>query len=96
MGEAVGKEVHKIHIPSDFIGEHSEHKKGSLLGDKSHSAIFDNSKIKQFVPEFNAVTPFKTGIKKAIEWFKADPSRMLIKEENNALLDKIINAYERK
>jgi hypothetical protein len=58
------------------------------------SCIYDNTKIKRFVPDFVATIPFKEGIKRTVRWFEADPERMVIARENNALMDKIIEAYE--
>ena len=69
--------------------------RGNLLGDKANSVIFDNSKIKLFVPEYKAVIPFKEGIKKTIAWFEADPSRKLIGKETNEFMDRVINQYEK-
>lgn len=69
---------------------------GNLLGDKAVSVIFDNTKIKSFVPDFKATIPFKQGIKRTVEWFEADPSRMVIKAENNDFIDKVIEAYKKK
>ena len=48
---------------------------GTLLGDKSNTAIFDNSKIKRFVPDFVATTRYRDGIARTIAWFDADPAR---------------------
>ena len=48
---------------------------GTLLGDKSNTAIFDNSKIKRFVPGFAATTRYRDGIARTIAWFDADPSQ---------------------
>jgi nucleoside-diphosphate-sugar epimerase len=93
VAEAAGAPADIIHIPSDFIAQFSDSLKGSLLGDKAVSVIFDNTKIKTFVPGYKAVIPFKEGIKRTIAWFEADPSRMKIIEENNRLMDKIIDAY---
>ena len=67
---------------------------GSLLGDKSYSVVFDNTKIKTFVPDFKCVIPFSEGIKKTLAWFEADPKRMIIKKESNEMIDRIIKAYE--
>ncbi len=94
VGEAVGiSPVKKVHIPSDLIARLSPEQEGGLIGDKSHSVIFDNSKIKQVVPEFNATIPFKTGIKETIKWFDAHPERSGINEETNAMFDKVIESY---
>ena len=83
-----------VHIASDFIGRYDEHLKDGLLGDKSHSVIFDNSKIKKYVPDFTATIPFSIGIRDTISWFEEDQSRQIIREETNDLIDKIISNYE--
>jgi nucleoside-diphosphate-sugar epimerase len=95
VAHAAGTEANIIHISSDFIVKIDPFHTGSLLGDKSYSVIFDNTKIKTFVPGFNAVIPFSEGIKRTLAWFEADPARMVIKKESNEMIDKIIKAYER-
>jgi hypothetical protein len=65
------------------------------LGDKSHSAVFDNAKIKNFVPDFVCTTRFSEGIARTIAWFDADTARRQIDEEANAAWDRLIAAYER-
>ena len=91
--EAANAKANIIHIPSDFIARFDPFQEGNLLGDKAHSVIFDNTKIKTFVPEFKATIPYKVGIKKTVEWFEADPKRMVVNPETNELMDKIIDAY---
>lgn len=83
-----------VHIPSDFIISCVPSTEGTLLGDKAVSAVFDNTKIKRFVPGFAAQTPFATGIRRTIEWFDADPARRQIDEATNKRWDKLISAYE--
>lgn len=95
IAEAAGCEANIIHIPSDFIVRQESSLTGDLLGDKSYSVIFDNTKIKTFVPGFKAVIPFSEGIKKTLEWFEADPERQIIKKETNEMMDRIIKAYEK-
>jgi hypothetical protein len=56
--------------------------------------VFDNSKIKRFVPGYCAKVPFAQGIRRTIAWFDADPRRKEIDEKANASWDKIIDAYE--
>ena len=105
IGEAVGVKPEIVHIASDFICQESEKidwiwmggsfQRGNLLGDKAVSAIFDNSKIKSFVPEFKATIPFNVGIKKTIEWFEAEKSRMVVHADYNKFMDTIIEKYQR-
>lgn len=95
VAEAAGCKAEIVHIPSDFIGTFDEELRGGLVGDKTTSVIFDNSKIKRFVPGFVAMIPFKEGIKRTLDWFEADPARQVVNPETNELIDTIIRQYER-
>jgi len=88
-----GKKAEVVYIPSDYLGKFDEHLRGSLLGDKSVSTIFDNSKIRRFVPEFNPVIRFKDGIRNTIKWFEEDPERMIVNDKTDKFMDSIISSY---
>ena len=95
---AAGVELKARHIATDFICSEAdklgqEWMRGNLLGDKANSVIFDNTKIKRFVPGYLATIPFREGIKKTVEWFDAHPDRIRIDEENNRLMDAVLAAY---
>ncbi len=92
---AAGREAEIVHIPSDYLGTFDEHLRGSLQGDKAVSTIFDNSKIRRFVPEFNPTIRFKDGIRETINWFEEASERMVIKDETNQFMDHIIETYNR-
>ncbi len=92
--EAAGAEPNLIHIPSDFIAACLPDKLGGLSGDKAVSVVFDNSKIKRFVPGYQATTPFGQGIRRTLAWFDADPARRQVDDEANAVWDKLIDVYE--
>ncbi|MCD6417037.1 MAG: SDR family oxidoreductase [Planctomycetes bacterium] len=93
IGWAAGVEPDIIHIPSDFIIAFCPWEEGTLLGDKAVSSVFDNSKIKRFVPDFVATTRFIDGVRQSVEWFDADPARCVIDEVANSQWDKIIEVY---
>ncbi|MBN2612013.1 MAG: SDR family oxidoreductase [Bacteroidales bacterium] len=96
IAEALGVEANIIHIPSDFIcGINSAHT-GDLLGDKTYSVIFDNTKIKTFVPGYNATIPFMEGIRRTLKWFDENPERKIINQVAEKNTDRIIEAYESK
>jgi len=95
LAEAVERKPKIVHIPSDILASFDEELRGSLIGDKATSVIFDNTKIKTFVPGFTATIPFKQGIRRTIKWFEADAARQIIRKETNAWMDKIINQYEK-
>ena len=93
--EASGVEPHLVHIPSDFIAACVPEARGGLLGDKAVSVVFDNTKIKRFVPGYCSTVPFTQGIRRTIAWFDADPARRQIDDQANTLWDKLLEAYER-
>jgi nucleoside-diphosphate-sugar epimerase len=98
VAAAAGTELNAVHIASDFICDVGdkigwEWMRGSLLGDKSVSTIFDNSKIKRFVADFNATITFNEGIKRTVEWFEKDPKRMVIDENNNNFIERVLEKY---
>lgn len=95
LGRALGVEPRIVHIPSDLIAMYSEHATGSLIGDKANSVVFDNSKIKRFVPGFHCEVRWAEGVRRTIAWFEADPARKNIDHEASQLWDKIIHAYEK-
>ena len=95
VGAAVGVEPRILHIPSDFMVACLPQMEGTLIGDKAASVVFDNSKIKRFVPDYVATTRFAEGIRHSLAWFDADPARKLIDSEANATWDKLIESYER-
>jgi nucleoside-diphosphate-sugar epimerase len=55
--EAAGIEPNLIHIASDFLIACHPDELGSLTGDKSSSVVFDNTKIKRFVPPTTPKSP---------------------------------------
>ena len=92
---AAGVEPQMVHIASDYLGACLPDLVGSLTGDKSASVVFDNSKIKRFVPGYCAKVRFEEGVKRTVEWLDAEAGRRVIDEEADAAWDKIIAGYEK-
>lgn len=89
VGAALGLEPNLIHVASDTICALEPSYTGTLLGDKSHSVMFDNSKIRSLVPSFVPIIPFSEGIRTTIEWFEASSDRQYIDPDTEILLDKL-------
>lgn len=94
IAKTVGIEPKVVHVSSDFIAEFIPGARGDLLGDKAVSIVYDNTKIKRFVPGFTATTSFEEGVAKAYKWFEEHPEACTIDDELNEQLDRIIDAYE--
>lgn len=95
IADAAGVEAKLVHVPSHLIAAFDPDWGGSLLGDKSHSMIFDNTKIKRLVPDFNPTIPFSQGAREIVGWYDADPKRQIVDEKFNALNDSLIEAYQK-
>jgi nucleoside-diphosphate-sugar epimerase len=95
LATAAGCEAKLVHVPSDVIHHFDRHWGDGLLGDKTHSMIFDNSKIKSVVPEFSATIPYAQGSREIMAWYDADPARRTVDPEFDALTERIIAAQAR-
>jgi nucleoside-diphosphate-sugar epimerase len=84
-----------VHIPSDLIAAYWPSAVGSLIGDKSNSAVFDNSKIKKLVPDFHCEVTWAEGVRRAIAWHEASSDRMIVDQDANSIWDRIITSYEK-
>jgi nucleoside-diphosphate-sugar epimerase len=93
--QAMDLEPNVIHIPSDFIAKFDPEAVGTLIGDKSNSVVFDNSKIKSFVPDFNCVVDWAEGLRRSLAWFNAHPEFQTVDDDANEMWDRIIGAYEK-
>jgi nucleoside-diphosphate-sugar epimerase len=93
IAEALGVEANVVHVPSDFITRMVPRLEGTLHGDKKWCAVFDNSKIKRFVPEFRAAISFREGIRRTLAWFEADEQRRRVDESLCEEMDLIVRSY---
>jgi nucleoside-diphosphate-sugar epimerase len=93
LASAFGTEAGIVHLPSDLIAAYDPDWGAGLLGDKSQSMIFDNSKIKQLVPDFACTIPFARGAAEIAAWFDAEASRRTVDEGFDRLCDRLLDAY---
>ncbi len=92
IGRAAGAEPKIVHAPSDLIARHHKDWGDGLLGDKAHSVLFDNAKIKRFVPDFVCTTPFARGAEEIMAWFDADKSRQVCDPGFDRAMDEVVEA----
>ena len=90
LARAAGTTADIVHVPSEIIHGYDHEWGESLLGDKTHSMIFDNSKIKRFVPDYRATIPFSQGAEEIIAWYDADPSRQKVDHELDRTMSRIV------
>lgn len=96
IADSLGVELKAVHIPSEFLAAVSDYDfRGSLIGDKASSVVFDNSKIKRAVPDFRAVVRADQGIRNTIENILAHPELQKEDTEFDAWCDKVISVFEK-
>jgi nucleoside-diphosphate-sugar epimerase len=83
-----------VHIASETIAawstDYSPHLGPSLLGDRTHSVVFDNSKIKALVPGYAATIPFADGAREIVNWYDSHPELRVVDNDFMALSDRLI------
>jgi nucleoside-diphosphate-sugar epimerase len=94
LAHAAGVEPQIVHVPSDLIAAFNPEVGAGLLGDKAHSVVFDNSKIKRLVPDFVATIPFSQGAQEIVDWYDADPARQVVDEQEGQLIERVIAAHD--
>ena len=92
---ALGVKPRFVHIASETLGRLCPEYVGNLLGDKSNTVIFDNSKIKRAVPQFCAAIRFDQGVREAVEYVYSHPECQIPDPEFDAWCDAVIEGYER-
>jgi len=94
IAAALGVASPQVHrIPTDFICKIAPQMTGSLKGDKAHPGVFDNSKIKRFVPGFHCRKPFHVGVRESLAWLRAHPEHQNLNPKVDALCEQVIGAW---
>jgi nucleoside-diphosphate-sugar epimerase len=79
-----------VHVASETIASHDPERGPWLLGDRAHSVVFDNSKIKSLVPSFQCSIPFADGAREIVRWHDAHPALQKIDAGFMELSDRLV------
>jgi nucleoside-diphosphate-sugar epimerase len=93
MAAALGVPAKLVHVPSDAIAAADPEWGAGLLGDKAHSMVFDNSKLRALVPDYVATIPFHAGAREIVAWFDEDPARQIVDERLDKVMDDLVARY---
>ena len=93
IADELGVELKACHVPSNFLNAIGPYDfEGTLIGDKTSTVVFDNSKIKRAVPDFTATVRADQGIRNTIRHILAHPELQVCDEDFDKWCDKVINA----
>ena len=98
IADALGVELRACYVSSEFLAACSPAEwdlKGSLLGDKSNSVVFDNAKLKRLVPDYTATVRFDQGVRMAVDYVLAHPECQKEDPEFDKWCDRVIEAQEK-
>ena len=93
LAAPLGVTARLVHVPSDAIAAAGPDWGAGLLGDKAHSMVFDNAKLRSIVPGWHAVIPFEQGARQIVEWYLANPARQVSNANLDAVMDKLAAAW---
>ncbi|TAN37220.1 MAG: NAD-dependent epimerase/dehydratase family protein [Verrucomicrobia bacterium] len=83
-----------LKIPAEFICQICPPMTERLPADKAEPGVFDNAKIKRFVPEFECRKNFRAGIAESVAWFRADPARQALDPETDGIFSAVCAAWQ--
>jgi nucleoside-diphosphate-sugar epimerase len=89
LGHAAGVEPTLVHATSHAIAAEYPELGPGLIGDKAHSMVFDNSKVKALVPEFQTTITYAQGSREAVAWYDAHPDKQVVNDELDAAFDRL-------
>ncbi|MDD0858883.1 NAD-dependent epimerase/dehydratase family protein [Arthrobacter alpinus] len=78
-----------VHVASEKIAAIAPNVGPGLLGDKAHSVIFDNSRVKSLVPAFGTTIHFADAAHAILAWHVAHPQARVVNAEYMALSDRL-------
>lgn len=95
IASVLGVTYKPYYVASDFLAAVSDYDfTGGLIGDKSNSVVFDNSKLKRAVPGLNMNISFREGITRTIDYVLSHPECQIEDPEFDAWCDKVIDGME--
>ncbi|GAA1919324.1 SDR family oxidoreductase [Microbacterium aoyamense] len=95
VARELGVTANIVHIPAELIQVGAPDWFWSELyrGDIGHSAIFDNSKIKRYVPEFVPTRSFRAGAREIAQWREKNPDITTPDASIDAIISRLVRGY---
>ncbi len=78
-----------VHVASETIAALAPELGPTLIGDKAHSVLFDNSKVTALVPDFRTTITFDEGARRILAHYDAHPEDQRVNADRDALFDRI-------
>lgn len=90
LADAAGvAEPDLVHVASETIAAFAPDLGPTLIGDKAHSMVFDNSKISALAPDFRTTITFDEGARRILAHYDAHPQDQRVDADRDAVFDRI-------
>jgi len=95
IGRTAGTPARLLHLPSEFLPVVAPDWFWSdlIVGDLQHSAVFDNTKIKRFVPSFQPKVTWSEGVRRLLSWRSAHLEETRPDAETDAVLARLVEGH---
>lgn len=94
IADLLGAKLNAVHVSTEFIADTREELRGGYFGDRSNNVVFDNSRIKSYVPDFAAKIPFAEGYKDCINYYLEHPKLQEEDLEYSAWCDAVAEEHQ--
>ena len=99
IANALGVELKAYYVSSAFLAavgdKYGYDYTGALIGDKSSSVVFDNTKLKRLAPGMGTHVPLHVGVRIALDHILSHPECQKEDPEFDAWCDRVIEALEK-
>jgi nucleoside-diphosphate-sugar epimerase len=97
IAQAAGGTARLLHLPSEFlpIVAPDWFWSAGIVGDLQHSAVFDNTKIKRYVPSFRPTITWSAGARRLLAWRSAHAEATRPDPGTDAILARLVEAHRR-
>lgn len=93
IGRALGRAPSIVHVASEAIAREDPEFGAGLLGDKQYSVVFDNTKIKRYVPGYHATIPFYEGMERSARLMQDHPELQVTNQQHDQLIERLLSMY---
>lgn len=94
-GWLLNRKIKIVHIPTEYIKKRFPEMAEGIYGDMSENGVFDNSKIRRFVPEYMPHISLREGLARSFKWYDEHPEAKVVDKEYDRWTDELIAAWER-
>lgn len=99
IADALGVTLKPYYVSSEFLADagkaYGYDFRGSLIGDKAVSVVFDNSKLKRLAPNMTTNIPFHKGVRIALDYVLSHEDKYQEDPEFDAFCDRVIECCEK-